>query len=373
MPRPLTYIHSYNCITPLGMNIQEVWNQLLNNRSGVKKRAGEEFYTGYLDTHRIESDFTKQFSIKTATSRLEKMLLLALQPLVEKHPVTEHSLLILSTTKGNINLLKKESPPAPETHLYHTAQIVAKQLGFNTPPVVVSNACVSGVMAVLVAKRLLQSGSYKNAFVVAGDELSEFVMAGFESFMALSKTRCAPYSPDRDGINLGEAAAAIYMDTHTRAGSFEILGEGAVNDANHISGPSRTGEGLAKSIQRALAEAQLSAQEIDYLSAHGTATLYNDEMESLAFHQCGLSNVPTNSLKAYFGHTLGASGLLELVVALKSVQENMLIQSLGSKEGGVSKPIRLLLENQNAPLQTLLKTASGFGGSNAAVIVKKIS
>lgn len=371
MALPRTYIHSFNCITPLGMDTQEVWGQLLNNQSGVKKMPGKEFYAGYMDTLRINTAFEKQFPTKTTASRLEKMLLLALLPLVQKHPVTEHSLLILSTTKGNINLLKKDPPIPPDAYLHHTAQRLSQSLGFNHAPIVVSNACVSGVMAVLVAKRLLQSGVYKNAFVVAGDELSEFVMAGFESFMALSKNRCAPYSPDRDGINLGEAAAAIYMDTASQPDCFEILGEGAVNDANHISGPSRTGEGLALSIQRALAEAQLTPQEIDYLSAHGTATQYNDEMESLAFYQCGLTTVPTNSLKAYFGHTLGASGLLELVVALKSAQENTLVQSLGSKEGGVSQPLRLIFETQHTPLQTLLKTASGFGGSNAAIIVKK--
>jgi len=176
--------------------------------------------------------------------------------------------------------------------------------GFTTEPIVVSNACVSGVLAVAVAKRMMQSGVYDDAFLVAGDEVSEFVLSGFNSFQAMSENPCKPYDKDRNGVTLGEAVAAVYIssdESKIEKGTIKILGDGSVNDANHISGPSRTGEGLYRSIASALKEANVTSNQIDYLSAHGTATLYNDEMEAIAFNRLDLENVPVNSYKGFLG------------------------------------------------------------------------
>src|SRR5690606_21268584 len=161
---------------------------------------------------------------------------------------------------------------------------------------------------VAVAKRYIQLGIYKNVLIVSGDLLSHFVLTGFQSFQALSPQACKPYDADRQGINLGEAIGSVLVCSESRyfnEETVEVIGEGSANDANHISGPSRTGEGLYQSIQRALTEAQITPSAIDYLSAHGTATLYNDEMEAIAFDRAGLSSCPVNSLKAYFRHSLG--------------------------------------------------------------------
>ena len=148
------------------------------------------------------------------------------------------------------------------------------------------------------------------------------------------------------------------------------MGSSSINDANHISAPSRTGEGLYLSITQALAEAGLTPSQIDFVNAHGTGTLYNDEMEAIAFTRAGLQQTLLSSYKGYFGHTLGASGLLETVVSLALAQEGKLLRSEGFDTLGVSEPLHILTQTQDAQVKYLLKTASGFGGSNAAMVLR---
>jgi 3-oxoacyl-[acyl-carrier-protein] synthase-1 len=158
-----------------------------------------------------------------------------------------------------------------------------------------------------------------------------------------------------------------------KRGTIKVIGDGAINDANHISGPSRTGEGLFRSIESAFKEANIDKAKIDYISAHGTATLFNDEMEAIAFNRLGLQNVPVNRLKGYYGHTLGASGLLETVIAIASARQNQLIESKGYNESGVSQSINIIETNKESEIKYFLKTASGFGGCNTAVLFEKVN
>jgi 3-oxoacyl-[acyl-carrier-protein] synthase-1 len=379
------YITDYNCVTPLGFDADSNWKALLEGKSGVALHKiidnQEAFYASMIDSQKLDEEFNRFFTQNTIDfTRLEKMLLLSLHPLVEKHPLSENTAFILSTTKGNISLLKKQSELPEGVYLSKLAQKIADFFGFKTKPIVVSNACVSGVMAIAVAKNMIQAGKYKDAFVIAGDELSEFVISGFNSFQAIGSGPCKPYDKNRDGINIGEAAAAIYMTScHSDEGKisenekfrFKVLGDSAVNDANHISGPSRTGDGLFASIKNAMTEAQVSAEQIDFISAHGTATLYNDEMEAIAFNRMELQNVPLNSMKGYYGHCLGASGLLESIISMESAIYSTLLPSKNFEENGVSQPLNIIKKNQSAAVQYILKTASGFGGCNAAVVLEK--
>ena len=120
-------------------------------------------------------------------------------------------------------------------------------------------------------------------------------------------------------------------------------------------------------------EAAISTTEIDLISAHGTATIYNDEMEAIAFNRANLQNAPLHSLKGYYGHTLGASGLVEAVIGFEAMKQNKLFVSLGYDESGISKPLHIIQKVENRTVNSFLKTASGFGGSNAAVLFKKVS
>ncbi|WPO91409.1 beta-ketoacyl synthase N-terminal-like domain-containing protein [Chryseobacterium sp. HR92] len=380
------YITDYNCVTPLGFNVDSNWNALLEGKSGVALHTiidnQAAFYASMIDSDKLNEEFNRFFTQNDNDNftRLEKMLLLSLQPLVEKHPLSEDTAFILSTTKGNISLLKNQSELPEGVYLSKLAEKIAAFFGFKTKPIIVSNACVSGVMAISVAKNMIQAGRYKDAFVVAGDELSEFVISGFNSFQAIGSGPCKPYDKNRDGINIGEAAAAVYITScHSDEGrisqnekfKFKVLGDSAINDANHISGPSRTGDGLYASIRNAMAEARVSPEQIDFISAHGTATLYNDEMEAIAFNRMDLQHIPLNSMKGYYGHCLGASGLLESIISMESALHSTLIPSKNFEETGVTQPLNIIRENQTTDITYILKTASGFGGCNAAVVLEK--
>jgi len=376
------YITDYNCVTPLGFDVDSNWRALLQGTSGVALHKITEnlepFFVSKIDDDKLEEEFNKLFDSAQIDNqnftRLEKMFLLSLKPLAERHHISDETAFILSTTKGNISLLKNKTLLPESVYLSNLAQKIADFFGFKTKPIVISNACVSGVMAISVAKNMILAGKYKDAFVIAGDEISEFVISGFNSFQAIGTEPCKPYDKNRNGINLGEATAAVYITSELNQNKkfkFKILGDSAINDANHISGPSRTGDGLYESVKNAMMEAKVSADQIDFISAHGTATLYNDEMEAIAFNRMNLQNIPLNSLKGFYGHCLGAAGLLESIISMESANQNTLIQSKNFEEQGTSQPLNIIKENQPAEIKYILKTASGFGGCNAAIVLEK--
>lgn len=377
------YITDYSCVTPLGFNVESNWNAILEGKSGVALHKVIEnqdaFYASMIDSEKLNKEFNTVFDSERTEiqefTRLEKMLLLSLKPIIERHAVTENTAFILSTTKGNVSLLKNQTELPEGAYLSKLAQKIAGFFGFTTKPIVVSNACVSGVMAIAVAKNMIQAGKYKDAFVIAGDEISEFVISGFNSFQAIGSEPCKPYDKNRNGINIGEAAAAAYITSeiseHEKI-KFKVLGDSAINDANHISGPSRTGDGLYGSIKNAMMEANITSEQIDFISAHGTATLYNDEMESIAFNRMELQNIPLNSMKGFYGHCLGAAGLLESIISMESALKSTFIPSKNFEEMGVSQPLNIIKGNQPATIRYILKTASGFGGCNAAIVLEKM-
>jgi len=373
------YITETNCITPLGFDVESNVGAILRGESGIQLHGDislmpNSFYASIISTEKINSAFEK-ISTDKKYSRLEKMMILALEPIIKNSGVELNSktAFVLSTTKGNVTALKEDSEESfNNAHLDVLAKNVADFFGFKTQPIVVSNACVSGILAVSIAKRMIQSELYDNIFVVAGDEVSEFVLSGFNAFQAMSDLPCKPYSKNRTGVSLGEATAAVLISAETKKAKIKVIGDSSINDANHISGPSRTGEGLFRSIQNAMKEAKINSNQIDYISAHGTATPFNDEMEAIALNRLDLQNVPVNSLKGFYGHTLGASGLLETVISIESANQNKLFESQGFDELGVSEKINVIQKNQEATIEIFLKTASGFGGCNTAVVFEKV-
>lgn len=366
------YFHHYNIVTPLGLDLSTTARLVLREQSGIARYPLYGQLTNVclskIGDGALESKF-QQLIGREGFSRLEKMLLLAIFPIFNYIKITPRTAFILSTTKGNISALAKgDTTPL----LSATAQKIADVIGITTTPIVVSNACVSGAMALSVADSLLKTDSYDSALVLAGDEISEFVLSGFQSFQAMSAKPCKPYDTTRDGITLGEATAVVYVSKEAQGAKAQLLGSSSINDANHISGPSRTGEGLYLSVQKALEEAKLQPQQIDLINAHGTGTLYNDEMESIAFMRANLLSTPLNSYKGYFGHTLGTSGLLETILTIELAHHKTLLKSLNFETLGVSHPINVLRETKYKEVNYILKTASGFGGSNTALVIKQL-
>lgn len=312
-----------------------------------------------------------------ALSRFESIAVTAAEQAIHDagiDPTSHKVLFIVSSTKGNVELLEDEQEQGSQTatYLWHSAQQIARHFGNPNTPIVVSNACISGCAAQLAAFNMLQySDQYEFVVVIGAEVLSKFIISGFQSFKALSPERCKPFDANRCGLNLGEAAAAIvYARTdkpEELAAGTVIMEAGAVsNDANHISGPSRTGEGLLRAIRKVTENFDTS--RIAFINAHGTATLYNDDMESVAINRAGLQNCPVNSLKGYYGHTLGAAGVMEVILSSIALQKHRILRSMGSETPGTASPINVCLQNSNTDGDAFMKLISGFGGSNAALL-----
>jgi 3-oxoacyl-[acyl-carrier-protein] synthase I len=376
------YLSYNNIVSTYGFDSEIAVQQIKNEVSGLqlikdKKFLPGPFWTSMIDPGNLEKEFQLLNPSENYT-RLEKMMLVSLNKVIQTSNIALNDKvgLIISTTKGNIDVLEKDSPfPKERAYLSGLASTLKSFFGFTMEPIVLSNACVSGVLAIAVAKRFISYGTFDHVFIASGDLVTEFILSGFNSFQALSTEPCRPYCKTRSGINIGEVAASVLVtrnDQDLAKEAVVILGEGSCNDANHISGPSRNGEGLSRSINSALKQSKLKGNEIDYISAHGTATSFNDEMEAIAIDRMGMNAIPMNSLKGYFGHTLGAAGLLETIIGMHSLHQNTLFASKGFQELGVSKPINVIEKTTSKRLDTFLKTASGFGGCNTAILFKKV-
>jgi 3-oxoacyl-[acyl-carrier-protein] synthase-1 len=375
------YFGADNIITSLGFTIEENAGRILAGESGIRNFSDFSLYPSFIAASRVRDDISsKLFSASpNAFTRLEKILIRSIsEVLVNKlvDPEDQKTVFILSTTKGNVDLLEGRNSKrfdADRVNLWKLGDVISQYFGNPNKPVIVSNACISGSVAIMVAARMIAAGKYDHAVVTGGDIVSEFVVSGFMSFQALSPHACKPFDANRTGLSLGEGAGSVILTADITKTGYDrpvaFLGGATSNDANHISGPSRDGEGLYLAIEAALREANMRPEDIDFISAHGTATPYNDEMESLALAWAGLDKVPVNSFKGYIGHTLGAAGLIETILSLYSIRNNILIKSLGYVENGVSRPLNIITENTNAPIRNVLKTASGFGGCNAALVI----
>lgn len=360
-----TRIISDSLYTPLGKSADDVFAKIRLGQSGVKmiSLGNETLPLAVLDS---------SFLLEGCT-RFDSLCRTVLDNLFSKIEIDRSkTLLLLSTTKGNIELLDGDINDE-RVSLYYSANKLKERYKLQNA-LVVSNACISGIMALAVAKRYLDSKLYQNVIVLAADVLTNFVVKGFQSVQAMSDENCKPFDHLRKGINLGEGAAAVLLsnvdDRHENNDGFELAGCSITNDANHISGPSRSGEELGAAITLAMHDANIQKQEIGFICLHGTATIYNDEMESKAVYHADLLSKPVNSLKGYFGHTLGAAGLIETIVCTQSLKHQELAVSFGYESSGTSVPLNVIIKNEKINTTSFVKTASGFGGGNAAIVVR---
>jgi 3-oxoacyl-[acyl-carrier-protein] synthase I len=377
------FVAADNIFSPLGATTAENFSQLKKGISGVARHDRPEMS----DQLFYASLFEPAPPTDERYTKFEQLLQSSIGDALATggfDPTDRRTILILSTTKGNISLLETGTAtvgaatgmdPAQlnkRIALPTSARLIADYFHFAHSPIIVSNACISGLLALITAMRLIRSGRYDNAVVAGADVISRFVLSGFNSFQAISPGVCRPFDRSRDGINLGEGAGTVILSARQQYhGRIRITGGSVGNDANHISGPSRTGQELAQVIDKSLKDAGCDRKTIGFISAHGTATVYNDEMEAKAITLAGLQSVPVNSLKGYYGHTLGAAGLIESIVTLQSMREDLVLPSLGFEENGVTAPLNISTSLLHTPLNTCLKTASGFGGCNAAVVMSK--
>ena len=379
----MVYISSYNIISSLGLSTRENIENLKKGISGIetvndKKLSPEASPIFIVDTKKLEKEFSEITDSKKFT-RFEKLAILSVNKALKYTKIDifdKNTVIILSSTKGNIDLLDVNNYfENDRIYLWKSAEIIGKFFKNPNKVITISNACISGGLAIAVAKRILEAGQYKNAVVVGADIMSKFTLSGFQSFQAIGTDFCKPFDKKRDGITLGEGAGTLILTSDLQfAGDERIIVSGAssTNDANHISGPSRTGEELAFAVKTAMTEADKKTSEITYISAHGTATVYNDEMESKAVSISGLKHVPLNSIKGYIGHTLGAAGIIETIAGICSISEGFLYKTYGFSKLGTEQKVNVINKFRKIKLKNFIKTASGFGGCNMALVFEKL-
>lgn len=375
---PDVYIVADNILSPLGKTTAENFSKLKRRLSAVKQHHDPDISPRPFCASLFRHNESFMKSGQNNYTKFEQLLIASISDALQDSSIDVHhkkTVLIISTTKGNISLLEEETKSEDlkkRIALPTSAKLVSAYFGFINQPVIVSNACISGVLAIITGMRLLRSGRYETAVIAGADVISKFILSGFESFQALSPQRCKPFDRERDGLNLGEGAATIILSTDKKyKKNIKVKGGAVSNDANHISGPSRTGEELAYAIKKAMEDAGVSAGDIRFISAHGTATAYNDEMEANAFSLASLQFAPVNSLKGYYGHTLGAAGLIESIISVQSMKENLVLPTLGFENMGVTNPLNICNNLLAGDFKNCLKTASGFGGCNGVVVFGK--
>ncbi len=366
------FISGQHMISALGFSIGDHVDSFNCGKSGISKEnySFDSYWVGKISDEKLHAE-RKFHKIPRAFSRLEALSaisILTLRGMVKENLSLQSIPVFLASTKGNIDAIPHHGAASKEhIHLSHSAQRLKSFLSLQHDVTVVCNACTSGLQAIILAARLIQANHITEAIVCGVDVLSEFTLRGFSCLQAMAKVPCQPFDEARNGISLGEGCATIYLSNNSSDAIAQIVGMGVSNDANHISGPSRTGSGLIQAIRSAV---DLDSIHIDYINAHGTATKYNDEMEAQAFNALNLQHIPLNSMKGYWGHTLGAAGVLETIAATIAMQQETIWKSLGYENHGVSRPLAVTDTSVKRKISHCLKTSSGFGGSNACLMLK---
>lgn len=366
---------STNIVSPLGMSSQENWRAVMQGRSALRRL---ENYKG-IPLPFVASVFTPEQVEELAIDGFTRFESLAIHSIAEALTHTdldvhgERTIFILSTTKADVEELGFAAERDGDYHRPAlSAQRIAEHVGIGGGAIVCCNACISGVSAQILADRLISAGYYDNAVVCGADLVSSFTASGFLSFKSLSNEACRPFDADRQGLNLGEAAATIVFTwaDSLREGDWLFERGEMDNDAFHLSTPAPSGEGARKVLEAVMKGRD--ASELAFVSAHGTATMFNDQMESVAIEKAGLSAVPLTALKGWFGHTLGASGVLEVILGMMAVSESVVLPLRGFREIGVSGKVNLSSEFRATDKNSFLKMISGFGGCNAAALYRRV-
>jgi 3-oxoacyl-[acyl-carrier-protein] synthase II len=366
-------------LTPYGVGIEALWQGLLSERTAVRpvaNRFDARPFTSALAglVNLPDSDARESFSLRMVRLLADRL----------RGRIPADALPILATTVGEVDLMEREvlTPDATVSDVSMPTRLLAKAaplFGLNRPGLVVSAACASSTAALAHGAALIRSGVESAVFVVACDSVTEFVFSGFSALMALDPEPARPFDRTRKGLNVGEAAACVLLLSASRARDERracqgwLTGWGQSNDANHMTGPSRDGAGLARAVRASLDRAGRSPSAIRAICAHGTGTVYNDSMEMKAFRSVfsTAGSRPTFSVKGGIGHTMGAAGLVEALISLQALRTDIVPPTVGLSApdaesagwaSGRSQPL--------ADGEAILSTNSGFGGINTSLVLE---
>lgn len=370
-----TVVVSCDMVTAYGQGTDACWEGILSGKTAISR-------LNRFNTRSFQSNYAatvKNLSYLQRDSLVKQML----KSLFSKTSalIPQDAKLILATTKGEIDLLEKKiikgTGDESNCSLGHLPGKVSDLAGVKDAGIIISAACASSTTAIARAAAMVCSRLTDCVLVVACDSITEFVFSGFSSLMALDEFAARPFDKNRRGLSLGEAAAfaVIMSESRAKLEKREIIGEiagwGLSNDANHMTGPSRDSDGLILAIKKALKTACIEGREVGFISAHGTGTVYNDAMEIRAFRAVFKNEkIPVYSLKGGIGHTIGAAGLVETIIALRALKERKVPPTVNLEEvDNDAMGWAYLGQHPAGEIKKALVTNAGFGGINAALVL----
>ena len=362
-------------VCSLGDSLDEAWPKLCRGDSAIG--PVRRFDTDQLDCH----DAACVFGLEVGAQ--PNLLCALMRPVLEQlRKVPAGTVVLWAGVKGNVESVQAlaEDRPSPEIHNprdYRTW--VCRHLGIEDRGMEVNAACASSTVALALGTQMIAQGECSSVLICAADIVSRFTFTGFAALKAMSPTTCRPFDQKRDGLCLGDGAAAMLLADPAVVGPtageplVQLSGWGISNDANHITGPARDAVGLVSAIRRALQTADLSATDLAAWCTHGTGTVYNDAMELTALEKIeGSRRLPIFSVKGAVGHTLGAAGLLEAAICAKVLQEKTVPPTAALREPEPRAVGRASNECQALEGKSVLTTNSGFGGVNAALVLERV-
>lgn len=384
------YLGEPGMICSLGDNTKIIGQQLFAQEANALSRCADYSPAQPLPLGQVLAPLPALSDLdKVDRSRNNQLLLAALAQikpqldrLLEDHPSNRIGVVLGTSTSGiataeNAIAYQLQHSELPEHFDYQQqeigapAQFLARHLKLAGPATTISTACSSGAKAMASARRLIRSGVCDAVICGGVDTLCQLTVNGFSSLAAISPETCLPFSANRQGINIGEAACIFILSTEPS--SVCLSGVGESSDAHHISAPHPEGSGAAQAMQAALSDGGCSPDNIDYLNLHGTATEQNDKMESLAVARVLGVNCPCSSTKPLTGHTLGAAGALEAGICYLS----LLHQRLPLQHGdGQWDPALANLNwvgqtEPTKPIQHVMSNSFAFGGNNISLLLSR--
>lgn len=387
------FITGIGTISCIGNNVDETYESLYNERTGINEIKIDENLYAYLG--KIPDSNTKLknlYNLKYSKSRTSILGSIAAKEAFKQHQIRKdiRTGLISGTSVGGMDLTEIEYFNYKRTeqinrniYSHHpngvTSNEIALELGITDYVNTISTACSSAANAIMLGARLIRSKQLDRVVVGGTDSLTKFTYNGFKSLMILSNEWCKPFDKNRTGLNLGEGAGFIVLENNESMLKSNIKPLGILSgwanasDAYHQTASSPNGIGAAMSMKKALKSANLNISQIDYINAHGTATPNNDSSESNAILTIFDKNVPPfSSTKAYTGHTLAACGGIETIISILSIKNNVLFPNLNFhhpiEETGLL-PIQSVTEHKN--IQHILSNSFGFSGNNSTLIISK--
>jgi len=345
---------------------------------------------GQINDDQLRSAGTTRLQRSERLHRTARMVICALEQVLAQAAQFEPQLTVVGTTSGGMTFGEQyyrslqrgdDDPHVPTWIANYLPQkpIIDAQaaLGVSAPCQVIANACASGTNAIGHAFECIRSGRYERVLTGGYDALSELVFVGFDSLQASTPEKCRPFDSTRTGMVLGEGAALLALENLAAAQSrgatvlAEITGYGISTDNHHLTQPHPSGIGPRQAMERALASANLEANEIDYINAHGTATPFNDAAEGKAIAEL-FTDVPVSSTKGMMGHSLGAAGAIEAVISMLALQHQFLPPNINFHTGDPELRLNIVAnQSQKAAIRAVLSNSFGFGGTNASVIMQK--